>query len=121
MTYLGDSIIGRNVSFGGGCMTGNLRLDEQEISSATSTAKPIGTGRTKLGLIVGDHCRFGIQVGTNPGVKVGAGCFISGGAYLMEDVPQQSYVSVKSGTTHVRPNSAAAPDMHTREGYRKNV
>lgn len=116
MTYLGDSVIGENVSFGGGCMTGNLRLDEGEISSACDGAT-IPTGLTKLGMIVGNDCRFGIQVGSNPGVKAGTNCFVGGGVFLQEDVPDGSFVSLKEGKLHLRPNRAKAPSMEERKRY----
>ncbi|MBI2635965.1 NTP transferase domain-containing protein [Candidatus Peregrinibacteria bacterium] len=109
MTYLGDSIIGKNVSFGGGCITGNLRLDEQEIASSSER-----TGLMKFGIIVGNDCRFGIQVGTNPGVKVGCGSFIATGAMLGEDIPDGSFVDVKEGTLRIRSNSADVPSTETR-------
>ncbi|MSR87460.1 hypothetical protein EXS70_04830 [Candidatus Peribacteria bacterium] len=105
ITYLGDSIIGRNVSFGGGCVTGNLRLDESDIEE----------GIKKLGIVVGDDCRFGIHIGSNPGVKVGPGSFIAGGVFLKDDVPEKSFVTVKDGITHVRPNKAGAPKMANRK------
>lgn len=106
MTYLGDSVVGKNVSFGGGCITGNMRLDEQEI-----TSDPERTGLTKFGVIVGNDCRFGIQVGTNPGIKVGCGSFVATGAMLGEDIPDGSFVDIKEGALRIRPNSVAVPSM----------
>lgn len=116
MTYLGDSIVGRNVSFGGGCMTGNLRLDEAEISSVVKQ-EAIPTGLTKLGLIVGDDCRFGIKVSNNPGVKVGGGTFVSGMAMLGHDVPEKSFVVVKEGKLEMKPNKMQVPGMEERKKY----
>ncbi len=116
MTYLGDSVVGENVSFGGGCMTGNLRLDEGEIASVCG-GKPVPTGRTKLGAMVGDGCRFGIQVGINPGVKVGADCFVGGGLTLATDVPDESFVLLRDGKIEVKKNKTRAPDMSSRKQY----
>lgn len=125
MTYLGDSIIGKNVSFGGGCITGNLRLDEGEIEAFAGdhgkAEKRSQTGLTKLGLICGDHCRFGIQVGTNPGVRVGSGSFIGGDAYLSKDIPENSFVTMKLGDLHIRENKTPVPGMETRKEYRKKI
>ncbi len=119
MTYLGDSVVGRNVSFGGGCMTGNLRLDESEILSAEPLGEgSVQTGLTKLGLIVGDNCRFGIHVGTNPGVKVGSGTFVSGGIMLGSDIPEESFVKkTEAGSTEVRKNKTGVPGMGERKKY----
>ncbi|TSC59131.1 MAG: Uncharacterized protein Greene041619_153 [Candidatus Peregrinibacteria bacterium Greene0416_19] len=115
-TYLGDSVIGESVSFGGGTMTGNFRLDEGEIMSKVDGA-PVPTGLAKLGAIVGQGCRFGIQVGVNPGVKVGRDTFIVGGSFVTEDVPDGSFVRMKEGKCVVSGNRTTAPDMAQRKKY----
>ncbi len=120
MTYLGDSVIGRNVSFGGGSTTGNLRLDEGKISSMDG-ATSVSTSLTKLGIIVGDNCRFGLQSSCYPGIKVGRGSFVSDAALLRQDVPDGSYVNVKDGIVHVRPNKTTVPPNAAREWYRKTI
>ncbi len=117
MTYLGDSVVGKNVSFGGGCTTGNMRLDEGVIQSANDT-EMIATGLTKLGIMVGDNCRLGIQMGTNPGVKIGPGTFVVGGLLLMNDVPDASFVMEKGGVVQVRPNKTEVLGMEARKKYR---
>ena len=81
--YIGDSVIGNNVSFGAGTVTGNLRLDEVEIA---------GSGETKLGLICGNEVRAGINVSFMPGVRVGSGSFISAGIVVGQDVEPRSFV-----------------------------
>ncbi len=118
MTYIGDSVIGRNVSFGGGCVTGNFRLDEGEISSQVGDAL-VPTGLHKFGAVVGEDCRFGIQVGVNPGVKVGEGTFVAGGTMLTEDIPVSSFVRTKEGKIVVTENRSKAPGTEQREIYRK--
>lgn len=120
MTYLGDSIIGRNVSFGGGSTTGNLRLDEGEISSMDGD-QAIPTGLTKLGMIVGDNCRFSTQASCYPGVKVGRGTFVSDCALLKEDIPEKSFVNIKEGVIQVRPNKMTVPPNAARERYRTSI
>jgi bifunctional UDP-N-acetylglucosamine pyrophosphorylase/glucosamine-1-phosphate N-acetyltransferase len=115
-TYLGDSIIADNVAFGAGCTTGNFRLDEGEITSMHD-GKQINTGFTKLGAIIGAHCRVGIQVGTNPGVKIGRDSFIVGGTFVMEDIPSESFVRMKDGTMKATPNKMRAPSPKEREKY----
>ncbi len=117
MTYLGDSIIARNVSFGGGTITGNFRLDEAEVLSVVGDDN-LATGLTKLGAIVGEGCRIGIQVGTNPGVKIGRGTFVAGGAYVTGDIPDRSFVSLKDGKLLVRENRAAVANVEERNEYR---
>lgn len=118
MTYLGDSVIGHNVSFGGGSITGNFRLDEAEISIAIDETTVVPTGRTKLGLMVGEHCRFGIRVSCNPGVRIGAHTFVSGNLMLQTDVPDESFVTMKNGEILARPNRTKAPAPESRNTYR---
>ena len=76
--YVGDSVIGNNVSFGAGSITGNLRLDEGEITVNLNGEKQ-RTGVNKLGLICGNNVRVGINTSLMPGLKVGAGSFIGAG------------------------------------------
>ncbi len=129
MTYLGDSIIGRNVSFGGGSTTGNLRLDEAEISSTIGPPvvgaireSPLHpTGLTKLGIIVGDDCRFSVQMASYPGVKIGRGTFVVDCALLKTDVPEGSFVSIKDGTVQIRPNKMVVPKNEARARYRRTI
>ena len=118
MSYIGDSVVGQNVAFGGGCTTGNFRLDEAEIISVVSGDK-VPTGRTKLGAIIGAGTRLGIQVGMNPGIKIGSGSFVSGGSYVGIDIPDKSYVTTKNGNLELRPNKISTGGAENREKYRK--
>lgn len=120
MTYLGDSVIGSNVSFGGGSITGNLRLDEQEIASMVGEEK-IPTGRTKFGVVVGDDCRLGVHTTYNPGIKIGTGTFVGSGVLVDRDIRAKSFVSVKSGELLIRENKTAVPRPEGRGKYRANL
>jgi len=117
MTYIGDSVIGRNVSFGGGSLTGNLRLDEGIVRSVVQEQE-IETGLTKFGTAIGDGCRLGIHTSINPGIKIGAGSFIRSAALLTKDVPDHSFVTMKSGEMDVRPNRTAPPEVSSQETFR---
>ncbi|OIO54363.1 hypothetical protein AUJ46_03435 [Candidatus Peregrinibacteria bacterium CG1_02_54_53] len=120
MTYIGDSIIGSNVSFGGGSLTGNLRLDEQEIASFVGK-ESIATGLTKFGCVIGDGCRLGIRCALNPGMKIGKETFISGGVLIDQDVPDHRYVSMKGGEVVVRENRTSAPPPAARNVFKKAI
>ncbi|UPA22597.1 NTP transferase domain-containing protein [Candidatus Peribacteria bacterium] len=119
-TYLGDSVIGENVSFGAGSVTGNLRLDEGEIHSEHREDK-LPTGLTKMGTIIGRDSRIGIHVGINPGVKIGQGTFVSSGTLVDRDVPDRSFVKMKNGVLDVRENTAEAPKPEGREQYKNHL
>ena len=120
MTYIGDSVIGTNVSFGGGSLTGNLRLDEQEISSVVGDEK-IPTGLTKFGCIIGNDCRLGIRSTLNPGIKIGKGTFVSSGVLVDRDIPEQSYVSMKGGEVTIRENRTEAPFPEARNTFKSGI
>jgi len=120
MTYVGDSIIGANVSFGGGSVTGNLRLDEGSISSEVK-GESIDTGLIKFGTVIGNGCRLGIHTTINPGVKIGAGTFISSGAVISNDIPNAQFARMKSGELVVSENRNAIPNSEDREGFRKKM
>lgn len=119
-TYIGDSIIGSNVSFGAGSVTGNLRLDEGEILSAVNGER-IPTGLSKFGTAVGDDCRIGIRCAINPGIKIGAGSFLSSGVLPDRDIPDGSFVSMKDGMLQIKDNTTQAPRPEERMRYRATL
>jgi len=84
--YIGDSVIGNDVSFGAGTVTGNLRLDEGMIGE---------TGTNKWGLVTGDHVRVGVNTSFMPGVRVGGESFIGAGIVVGEDIEAKSFVRGK--------------------------
>lgn len=120
MTYIGDSIVDENVSFGGGTSTGNLRLDEQEISSVVK-GETVPTGLTKFGAIIGAGCRTGIHCSLSPGVKIGAGSFISSAVLINQDIPDGSFVKWKHAELDIRKNKAQSGNPKDREKFRKKV
>ena len=85
--YIGDSIIGNNVSFGAGTVTGNLRLDEKNIKCGN-----LDTGLNKFGLLTGDNIRCGINVSFMPGIKIGSNSMIGAGITVTQDIEKTSFV-----------------------------
>ena len=49
--YIGDSVLGKNVSLGSGAVTANLRLDEQEVK-VNVKGERVGTGLIKFGNVM---------------------------------------------------------------------
>lgn len=72
--YVGDSIVGNGVRFGAGAKVANLRFDEAPI-----VVNGVETGRPKLGAVLGDRCRLGVNVGVGPGVVMAPGTWRAGG------------------------------------------
>ncbi|MEQ1849469.1 MAG: sugar phosphate nucleotidyltransferase [Candidatus Peribacteraceae bacterium] len=117
-SYLGDSVIGDDVSFGAGSVTGNLRLDEAEIVSEVKD-EAIPTGRMKLGLVMGCGCRVGIHSSFAPGVKVGGGSFINSTVFAVQDIEDGTFVTMKNGEMQTRPNRHT--EKKDRSAFRKKL
>lgn len=111
--YIGDSIIGNNVSFGAGTVTGNLRLDEKEIFSLVRGEK-ISAQTTKLGLITGDNIRVGINVSFMPGIKIGSDSFIGAGITVAQDIPDASFVT-GTHTLSIKPNRTSVVPTRSKK------
>jgi len=73
--YVGDSIIGEGCNLGAGTKIANLRLDEQDITVAGRN-----TSRRKLGVIMGDNVKTGINACINVGCMIGNDAKIGPGA-----------------------------------------
>lgn len=111
-TYLGDSVIGRNVAFGAGSVVANFRLDEGEIASVVQE-ETINTHRKKLGVMIGNDVRVGIHASFAPGVKVGEGSFISTATYVSRDVVENKYVHAHEGVLEERENKVEVPGVRS--------
>ena len=79
--YVGDSIIGRRCNLGSGTKVANLRLDNKPITSYVKRV-PVNTGRRKLGVIMGDDVKTGINAMMNVGAVVGGNTIIGPGAVV---------------------------------------
>jgi len=89
LSYVGDSILGEGCSLGAGTITANLRFDEAQIKSKIRGSW-VDSGRKKLGAVLGDGAKTGINVSTLPGVKIGRGAWIGPGAIVDHDVPSNA-------------------------------
>lgn len=73
--YIADSIIGTDAKIGAGLIVANKRHDRQEIQMMVKDEK-VATGRSSLGVLIGDGAKIGINVSTMPGVAIGANATI---------------------------------------------
>jgi bifunctional UDP-N-acetylglucosamine pyrophosphorylase/glucosamine-1-phosphate N-acetyltransferase len=94
LSYVGDSVIGNNCNLGAGTTIANLRLDEQPIKMEVG-GKVVSSGRRKLGTIIADNVKTGINCTINVGVKIGPNSAVGPGAVIYEDVPPDTIVFVK--------------------------
>lgn len=85
LSYIGDSIIGEGVNFGAGTIVSNFRHDGQHHQSMVS-GELVDTGRSKLGVIVGDRVRTGIGTLIYPGRKIWPGMTTRPGEVVSRDL-----------------------------------
>lgn len=94
LSYVGDSVIGSNCNIAAGTNIANLRFDNATIKTKVKD-KRIDSGRRKLGAIIGDSVKTGINSSLSPGVKVGYNSTIGSGVLIYDDVPSDTRVLVK--------------------------
>jgi len=83
--YFGDSILGKNCMIGAGTVTANIRIDRGEIYSEVK-GRRINTGLKKLGAVVGDDTKIGVNVSLMPGVLVGSNCKIGPHSLVLKNI-----------------------------------
>lgn len=115
--YIGDSVLMDSVNMGGGAKCANLRLDEEEIFSMVKNER-IATGRLKLGAMIGEGVRIGVNTSIMPGIKIGQGSHIGSGIVLDSDIPEKSFVSSAKNSYTVTANTREA-EAKSREAFRK--
>lgn len=89
--YIGDSIIGERCNFGAGTKVANLRFDGRPVR-VTAQGKALDTGRRKLGVIMGDDVKTGINAMIEPGTVVWEGTVIGMGARARGSIGPNSRV-----------------------------
>ncbi|GBF36467.1 bifunctional sugar-1-phosphate nucleotidylyltransferase/acetyltransferase [Methanofervidicoccus abyssi] len=90
LSYIGDSIIGENCNFGCNTITANLRFDNKPVK-VNIKGRVVESVR-KLGVIMGDNVKTGIQVSFMPGVKVGSNSWIGPNLLVDKDVKSNTFI-----------------------------
>jgi len=83
-SYVGDSVLGRDVNFGAGTKVANLRHDDADVYF-TVKGDRVSTGRRKFGVVAGDGVKTGINTSLNPGLKLSAGATTAPGESVSRD------------------------------------
>jgi bifunctional UDP-N-acetylglucosamine pyrophosphorylase/glucosamine-1-phosphate N-acetyltransferase len=99
MNYIGDSIVGDDCSFGAGTITANFRFDEKSVK-VNLDGRRVDSGLDKLGALIGDGSKTGINACLAPGVKIGPRSIVGPHVNLQDDlrpgkmvlVDRESYV-----------------------------
>ena len=69
LSYVGDSLLGRDVNFGAGTKVANLRHDGEPVRQLLR-GELVSTGRRKYGVVLGDGVKTGINSSLNAGVRL---------------------------------------------------
>jgi len=94
LSYVGDSILCERCNLAAGTITANLRLDDGTVKMLVK-GEVVDTGRRKLGAILGDNVKTGINALLMPGVKVGMNSWIGANFTVHKDVPANTTVLLK--------------------------
>ncbi|MCX7881334.1 MAG: sugar phosphate nucleotidyltransferase [Patescibacteria group bacterium] len=89
--YIGDSILDDKVHFGAGAITANFRFDAQNVKSVVKEKK-IDSQMLKLGTIVGQSSKIGVNATLLPGVKIGRNSFIGPRELVDQDIKDNKFL-----------------------------
>ncbi|RLM33839.1 bifunctional sugar-1-phosphate nucleotidylyltransferase/acetyltransferase [Haloarcula sp. Atlit-120R] len=84
VSYVGDSVIGREVNFGAGTQVANLRHDGDPVQM-TVKGDRVSTGRRKFGVVAGDGAKTAINTSLNAGVVLSTGATTTPGESVTRD------------------------------------
>ena len=80
--FLGNAVIGEWCNIGGGTTASNLKNDYSEVKLWNYASKRfMRTGRQFCGLIMGDHCKTGVNCMINTGTVMGVGVNLHGAGF----------------------------------------
>jgi UDP-N-acetylglucosamine diphosphorylase/glucosamine-1-phosphate N-acetyltransferase len=84
LSYVGDSVLGREVNLGAGTNVANLRHDGEDVK-LTVKGERVSTGRRKFGVVVGHGAKTAINTSLGPGVTLSGGVRTTPGESVMRD------------------------------------
>jgi bifunctional UDP-N-acetylglucosamine pyrophosphorylase/glucosamine-1-phosphate N-acetyltransferase len=94
LSYVGDSILCEHCNLAAGTITANLRLDDRSVKMLLK-GTVVDTGRRKLGAILGDNVKTGINALLMPGVKVGTNSWVGANFTVHRDLPKNTIALLK--------------------------
>ncbi len=94
LAYVGDSVLGEKCNLGAGTIIGNYRLDGRSVKMMVKDTL-VNTGRRKLGAVLGDNVKTGINALFMPGVKVGANSWVGPNFMVTQDLPADTIAMLK--------------------------
>jgi UDP-N-acetylglucosamine diphosphorylase / glucose-1-phosphate thymidylyltransferase / UDP-N-acetylgalactosamine diphosphorylase / glucosamine-1-phosphate N-acetyltransferase / galactosamine-1-phosphate N-acetyltransferase len=89
--YVGDSILGERCNLGAGTKVANLRLDEAPIKVMFRGVE-VDTGLRKLGVIMGDGVKVGINASIDAGTIIGEETFVGPASHVRGNIAPRSRI-----------------------------
>ena len=117
--YIGDSIISDNCSFGAGTVTANFRFDESTIK-LNIDGEIVDSGRMKLGVIMADNCKTGINSCIIPGVRVGPHSIIGPNVTLDQDLEPNTIIFVDK-KSYIKKENTITVTTEVKEKLREKL
>lgn len=94
LSYVGDSILCERCNLAAGTIIANLRMDDKPVQMLVKD-EIVDTGRRKLGAILGDNVKTGINALFMPGVKVGTNSWVGANFTVQKDLPANTVALLK--------------------------
>jgi bifunctional UDP-N-acetylglucosamine pyrophosphorylase/glucosamine-1-phosphate N-acetyltransferase len=116
--YIGNSIISDNCLFGAGTITANFRFDEKNIKVRIGD-KRVDSGTNKLGAIIGDNCKTGINSCLEPGVKIGPQSIVGPNVDLQDDLEPEKIIFVNKNSYVTKENNIAISSESKKQLMKK--
>ena len=117
-SYIGDSIISSNCSFGAGTVTANFRFDEKAIK-VNVKGEMVDSGLDKLGAIIGSNCKTGVNSCLMPGIRIGPNSIVGPGVVLSKDLGSNKIILLDKKSYRVEDNKIIVPQKKKRELLKK--
>jgi bifunctional UDP-N-acetylglucosamine pyrophosphorylase/glucosamine-1-phosphate N-acetyltransferase len=117
--YVGDSIISDNCLFGAGTITANFRFDEKNIQVWVGD-RQVDSGTNKLGAIIGNNCKTGINSCLEPGVKIGPQSMVGPNVDLQSDLEPETIILVNKNS-YVKTKTRITISSESKEQLMKKL
>jgi len=118
MNYIGDSIISNNCLFGAGTITANFRFDEKNVQVMIEE-KYLDSGINKVGAIIGDNCKTGINSCLEPGVKIGPQSIVGPNVDLKADLEPRKIIFVDKKSYLIKNNKVEVSSESKKQLMKK--
>ena len=105
LSYVGDSVICEHCNLAAGTIAANLRLDDGSVKMMVKN-RVVNTGRRKLGTVLGDNVKTGINALLMPGVKVGQNSWIGPNYMVQRDIEANTIAMIDRRENPCKENGA---------------